>query len=270
MSATNPELDPQEVATAATVSVARVAALVERVSDPTAPVPGLGDWTVHDLVAHLSIGPSYYLGGADGTTRFAADGTEMPTINAANIAAVGEQPLAELRATMVAGYDRLSDTLRRQGHGGPRCAAHGGAAYTLVEATALLLGELAVHGFDLARALDAPWEIPSRDVELLLWGAAPILPAWVNPATAAGHTADYELRVRGQGRHRWRFDAGALVIEPEGSWRPDVVISGAPASLLLVFYGRLGQLGPMLRGQLVAWGRRPWLALTLSRRLLPA
>ena len=32
----------------------------------------------------------------------------------------------------------------------------------------------------------------------------------------------------------------------------------------LVAYGRVGQLGPILRGQLIAWGRRPWAALRLN------
>ena len=49
-------------------------------------------------------------------------------------------------------------------------------------------------------------------------------------------------------------------MEPAGDCR----ISADSAAFLLVAYGRIGQLGPILRGQLIAWGRRPWTALRLN------
>ncbi|HEY5989442.1 MAG TPA: hypothetical protein VIV12_24140 [Streptosporangiaceae bacterium] len=32
-------------------------------------------------------------------------------------------------------------------------------------------------------------------------------------------------------------------------------------ALLLVLYGRMSQWGPIAKGQLLTWGRRPWRAL---------
>ena len=63
---------------------------------------------------------------------------------------------------------------------------------------------------------------------------------------------------------------GALTVEPAGPWRPDVVISAAPSPLILVFYGRVGQWGRILRGEMLAWGRKPWLAFGLPSLFLPA
>jgi uncharacterized protein (TIGR03083 family) len=265
-----PLLDPTEVAQRAQAAVDRVAALMDRVPDPEAPVPGMDAWRVHDLVAHLASAPTFYLGGPTGETTFATDGSEMPSINAGNVAELRGQSIAQLRAAFVEGYAAMCASALEPGADTERWPGHGGNLMTTVEAVALGIGELDVHGFDLARALGVPWVIPPRDVALILHGLAPIMPAWVNPATAAGHSADYEIRLRGQGAHRWRFADGALEIEPDGPWRPDVIISGAAQALLLVFYGRIGQYGPMLRGQMLAWGRRPWLALNLSKRLLPA
>jgi hypothetical protein len=34
-----------------------------------------------------------------------------------------------------------------------------------------------------------------------------------------------------------------------------------PVALMLVVYGRIGQWGPIARGRLLAWGRKPWLGL---------
>jgi hypothetical protein len=36
---------------------------------------------------------------------------------------------------------------------------------------------------------------------------------------------------------------------------------------MLVGYGRISQWGPMGRGKLLAYGRKPWLALKLSKLL---
>jgi len=45
----------------------------------------------------------------------------------------------------------------------------------------------------------------------------------------------------------------------------DCVISAEPATFLLVNYGRTGPWGPAHTGKVVAWGRRPWLALGLPK-----
>lgn len=265
-----PPLEPVEVAAAATAGLERLVALIDQVGDPDLAVPGMGDWVVRDLVTHVSIGPYFYLGGPAGTTRFASAGNEMPEINDENIDWVAGRPLPELRRHLVDGYEALVARVVEEGDDPPRWSSHGGHAMSLLEALALLVGELDVHGFDLAQALGEPWTIPDRDVELAVRGVERILPAWVDAEAAAGHSASYEIRVRGQGVHRWRFTDGRIEVGPDGPWRPDVVVSGAPQPLLLVFYGRVGQYGPMLRGQLLAWGRKPWLGLGLPKLILPA
>jgi hypothetical protein len=87
---------------------------------------------------------------------------------------------------------------------------------------------------------------------------------WVDRDRARGQAAAYALRLRGQGTHRWAFHDGRL----EGRRRrpADVWISADPATILLVFYKRQSQWPAIARGRLLAWGRRPWLALTLAGR----
>lgn len=41
-----------------------------------------------------------------------------------------------------------------------------------------------------------------------------------------------------------------------------------PVAFLLVGYGRISQWGPIARGKLVAWGRKPWLGLKFKSLLL--
>lgn len=39
-----------------------------------------------------------------------------------------------------------------------------------------------------------------------------------------------------------------------------------PVDLMLVIYGRTSQWGPIARGRLLAWGRKPWLGLSFQSR----
>jgi hypothetical protein len=55
-------------------------------------------------------------------------------------------------------------------------------------------------------------------------------------------------------------------MEPGGAGDVDCRISADPVSLLEVLYGRESQWPAVLRGRLVAFGRKPWLAFGLSSR----
>ena len=56
---------------------------------------------------------------------------------------------------------------------------------------------------------------------------------------------------------------GAATVEPWASQPVDCHLSADPAAFLLLGYGRIGQWRAIGRGQLLAWGRKPWLALRL-------
>ena len=84
-----------------------------------------------------------------------------------------------------------------------------------------------------------------------------------DPAAVARESMSYELSFRGGGPAVVvRVGDGELAVEPMISGTPvDCRISADPVAFLLVAYGRIGQLKPILRGQLLAWGRRPWAAV---------
>jgi hypothetical protein len=37
--------------------------------------------------------------------------------------------------------------------------------------------------------------------------------------------------------------------------------------MLLVFYGRISKWPPVLTGKILAWGRKPWLGLSMTKFL---
>lgn len=84
---------------------------------------------------------------------------------------------------------------------------------------------------------------------------------YLAPAGRAKARAAYEISIRGGERFSVVVDGDGATVGP-AAIRVDCHISAGPVALLLVAYGRRSQWGPILTGKTVAWGRRPWLALS--------
>jgi hypothetical protein len=142
-----------------------------------------------------------------------------------------------------------------------------GLALDLDEATAVLLGEHLIHGYDIATAARRPWPIDPRQARVVLAGLTAMMPLYVNAGAARGMRATFDMRVRGGPRFTVRVDDGALAVTPPAPGA-DCHLSVDPVACLLVAYGRRRQWGPILRGQMLTWGRKPWLALRFKGLIL--
>ena len=122
------------------------------------------------------------------------------------------------------------------------------------------------------RAAGVPWEIDAADARLILINSSDLLPLLVDPATTAHLTATIEVRLRGAGPSEppivLTFADGSLAVGPGPAPRADVRISAEPVAFLLISYGRLSQWRAIVTARVLAWGRRPWLALRLTRYLV--
>jgi hypothetical protein len=83
----------------------------------------------------------------------------------------------------------------------------------------------------------------------------------VNRAEAAGLQATYDIRLRGHDRLNYIFDDGSLTVEEPSARRVDCHISADPTAFFMVFWQRQNQWNAIAKGQLIAWGRKPWLGL---------
>ena len=89
-------------------------------------------------------------------------------------------------------------------------------------------------------------------------------PLLVRPEAGRGGAVTHEIRVRGGGpRFVVRVADGAAEVRAPGD-PVDCVISADPETFLLVGYGRLPIGRALLRGGVLAWGRRPWLGLRFN------
>ncbi len=242
-------------------TASRFAALVTSAPDTKVPVPACPGWTVRDVAAHVADVSVQY--GREAWTPAAVQGAGPGdeqdrgpgTASAEELAGRLHQELAALRAQV----DRCGGEV-------PTFWFHGEQLVGADAALGILLGELVVHGHDVARALGRPWPVEPAHAALIVEGLNHILPGLVRPDRVEGLTASFQLRLRGQASHIWEFLDGRLHVNPPRPGRIDVHISGDPAALLLSMYGRESQWKLIATGRLAAWGRKPWLAFTLISR----
>jgi putative sterol carrier protein len=126
--------------------------------------------------------------------------------------------------------------------------------------SATLLGEVLVHGYDIASAEKLPWLIEPKHALLTLLGLAPVTPHFVDEAAATDLEAAFEIKLRGGPPTYWYFSKGELSVETPPIEPVDCHISADPVTFMLMSYNRIGPAMPALSGKVRVWGRKPWLA----------
>jgi uncharacterized protein (TIGR03083 family) len=270
---TKPVVAPDREAARAAISAAaeRFTALLRDTDDIAHQAAGT-DWTVAETAAHVSVvltafsaaiagemqalTPEQYL-DEDFPIRLAAT-------NAATIAMVDRTDPVQLAELIAAGAQRF---LQLAATADPEMECETpwygpGRTRTVDCLTALALGELTVHGHDIATGTGRPWPIPAEHAKLILGTVCPEMsPLVVRPEAGRGTPMTYEIRLRGNGpRYVIRVADGTAEVRAVGG-PVDCVISADPVTYLLVVYGRMPLGQALLRGGILAKGRRPWLGL---------
>lgn len=262
------------------LEASRVTALLRSVGNPAA--AAVGDWTLAEVAMHLTqawiVVPGMAaddlsdvhallpeLAGTAGDSLI-SDVWELAGTTAAAVRADSERDPDVLAARLEAAARHFIASLGPETMGASHAWLVEGVQATGPTLLCHLLNETLVHGYDIARADGRRWPIPRGHAAMVLEGfLIPVLQgldprALVDQVSAAGFRATYELRIRGGGRHLFCFDDGALAIEPVGPGRADCVVSVDPAAMLLVVWGRRSHWPAIARGQMMAWGPKPWLA----------
>jgi Mycothiol maleylpyruvate isomerase N-terminal domain len=244
----------------------RLADLLERQDDPGRGVTGL-EWSIAQTAAHVAARTgrlAAYLAGSA-----APDGpiTVIATENAEDVRERATRTLdehvEELRSNVAAFVAGTRGRLAPDPF-----PWYSGVTIDVATATGLLLGELDVHGFDVARTVGAPWQIPATDGRTILRAAVALAPVYVDPEATRGVSVTFRIVARGGPTFRIRFDDGTATVEGAAG-EADATIRADPVSLALVSYGRVSKWRAMATGKLFATGRRPWAALDFDRYFLP-
>jgi uncharacterized protein (TIGR03083 family) len=256
----------ERLAPALRASSHRVIDLVGSTSDVAVTVPATPRWTVLQTLAHLVTVTPRFAAGPEGAGTWADEPPDLAGINDRELSALGELAVADLQVRL---HDAVEDVIRRVGRFGneaPTYRYHGGAIVEADRALGILLGEFLIHGADIAAAVRRPFPVPEDEAALAIDGVVRIASGWVDPIAARGHTATYEIRIRGGGTYVLAFRDGALEVRDGSAARADCRISANPAAFLPVLYRRRSPWRYVPTGGLVAWGRRPWLGPRLAGR----
>jgi uncharacterized protein (TIGR03083 family) len=261
-------LDREAAWAAIRAAAGRFTTLLQETDDIERPAAGT-DWTVAETAAHVAIvftGFSAAIAGEPQALQYldADFPTRLAATNAATIGMVDHADVGGLAELITVGAQRFLE-LAAAADPQMECATpwYGpGRTRTVDCLTALALGELTVHGHDIATGTGRPWPIPAEHAKLILGTVCPEMsPLVVRPDAARGRPVTYEVRLRGNGpRYVIRVADGMAEVGAVGG-PVDCVISADPVTYLLVVYGRMSLGRALLRRRIFAKGRRPWLGL---------
>ena len=254
-------------------AVARSADLWRHIDKPDAPSPGLS-WTVAETAAHVVGDLRDYTQAltrhANGYMTHANRPTESPSrlsakVNARHLEEVAERNVHRLADMLESSADAYLNAAAAA-NPSVEIATPNGLVISPATMAALLLGEQLIHGLDISRSANIPWTISAADAFLVIPGVLSVAPQYLRPRRAAGVHISFELRMRGGAGYRLAVDDGTAVVTAAGE-KADCVITADAVAFLLLGYGRISQLSPVLRGQLRPGGRKPWLAMKFGTLL---
>jgi uncharacterized protein (TIGR03083 family) len=236
-----------------------IGGLLRSGADTDARIPG-ARWSVGEAAAHLVQANELMADLAAGRERPYGDGTPegLAAANAAWLAEFAERDADVLADGIVRGAGAFTAASAGRAEGEPVLTPMG--PMDLGTLGSYLLTHMLGHGYDIARALRRPHMVDAERVALALPFLMTAMPRVVDSRAAAGHNACYSLRVRGGGGFAVTFTDGTAAVGAEPPRRPDCTIMTEPVTFLLIALGRCGATEALVRGKVVSWGRKPWLA----------
>jgi hypothetical protein len=250
----------------------RFARLVETIERPDERAHGL-EWTVAETAVHVLKGYEYYAACLRGETPEVAPRDPRETMpayvareNRLQIDAEPERDPGKLAERLRSSLRTLMDVALDVGPDGTAVFMAGYSEDTTTS-VCTIIEELAVHGFDIARRTGARWDVDPESAVLAVYSTTAGLPLALDRDKAAGRNIHVKIHLRHGSSFSIRFRDGRVWSEVTNE-RPDVHVSADPLTYLLVGFGRKSLLEPILRGQLFAWGRKPWVMLTVPKLFL--
>ena len=224
----------------------------------------MGDWTVRDVAAHLAGLMDTYRGFVGGDIDEIVEGeSAAQRIARGNASCVQDRSAVPFDAVVDAvetAVGRLVEELAA--HDPEETVQAWQARPVTVEVVAgFALTEFCVHGDDIAQATGRRWRIPAGAARAACLDAAWALPWMLDPEAAEGAQATWVMRLRGGGARWFQVRDGAAEVDRWHGQPADCTILATPDAMLLVSYGRRSPWREMAKGHLLAWGRRPWIAV---------
>ncbi|MFE9426530.1 maleylpyruvate isomerase family mycothiol-dependent enzyme [Kitasatospora sp. NPDC006697] len=259
-----PERVPDRLTAANTRIASAIAQLLREGADPARPVPR-STWTVGEAAAHLAMANRLMAELAAGVPRPYGDGTPdgLAAANEESLRAFPERDPVRLAAMIEEQAAAFAAAVAGRG-ADERVQAPMGPMDLATLGSYLLVHQLG-HGYDLARALGRPHMVDREAAELSLPFLLTAMPRVVDRRAAAGLRARFTVVLRGGPRFGVTLADGVAEVTGQPLPGADCGISCEPVAFLLLALGRMTPAQALLRGRTLAWGRRPWLAMSFPR-----
>jgi hypothetical protein len=257
-------MDPTEMLVVARRSVMSA---TERVADLLASAPDVNvlahrcEWSLREVAAHLITGAPMFTDMANGIPGPAAslEKRYVREFCERRIADVCETDPVKLSRLLLDAIEEFLDTTVDRPGDDP-ITFQADLPHTLFGLVGVFLGEVLLHGYDMAASLGHPWPIDGGDAALVLAAYTPLLAVWeVDPERTTGLTGAIGIALRGVGEMTARFTDGSLAIEAAGG-PVDATLSADPVAYLMVGSGRLSRYEAVALGAITVGGDRPGLA----------
>lgn len=198
-----------------------------------------GSWTARDVLAHLCTVARRYIS----VPRLAATPREVDAINAEEMAALDGVPVEDLLGKFERGFARYREVWVPMGpeHMWP---FHGGGQLPTSALRANWLGEMTLHGYDVAFAAGVDWHVGDEDAQDLLVFLRQIVPAYARP----GEPVAVALAPEGGPAWTIRID-GERAVTVDGADDVQATVSGSAWSLTLLLYQRTSPAGLSVTGE---------------------
>lgn len=239
-------------------TTARVSDLLRALPDGDLPLSRVS-WSAAELGAHLVSLARRYRRMVQTPQPFPAS---LSADNQRAMAAVSERDPGALADLLEADIAALLEAF---GDDGEQPTWYFTVQHTVSGVGAIMLSELLLHGLDLARACGRSWPITRTQAVACLGGVLPAIIVAVDADVAPKATGTYHLHLRGGDDWTFRVHEGTVSVERGRPRRADLHISADPVVFLLNAYGLISSVRALLSGSIIAWGRRPWLAVRFSR-----
>ena len=243
----------------------RFSNLLRTSPDGTRKVPHL-TWTVGETGAHVLVSTRLYPDMLAGVSTGWASLRDGDAENARLLAEIPEREPREIADAM----DIAAPTLREAfaGYSEDLATWHAGLRIPPAAMVGMLVGDMLVHGWDIATAIEGTWIIDPPDACLSFAAVMPVIAQFVDDRAAKGFSATYGIQFRRGPAFTLAFADGSLTATEGRPSRADCRMSVDPVAYLLTSYGRIPVWRPAVRGQLVTYGRRPWIGPRLSSVLV--
>jgi uncharacterized protein (TIGR03083 family) len=256
-------MDPTEMLAMARRSVMRG---TERMAQLLVAAPDLSisahrcEWSLREVAAHIITGAPMFGDMANGMPGPAVslERAYVKKFCERRMADLPESDPQKLSRLLLDGVESFLDaTVDRPGDDPVTFQA--GLPHTLFGLVGIFLGEVLLHGYDMAAALGTPWPIDPGDAGLVLAAYTPVFALQADPERTRGLTAAYGIELRGAGAMTVRFRDGIFEVEAAGG-PVDATLSADPVAFLMVGAGRLSRSEAVALGALTLGGNRPDLA----------